>query len=138
MYKNKLINKYTKDGRILMHKELELNTTIMHKLANNINQFESIEYMDNRISKYTSQYGKCAILKQVLEYDEIYCHHKIPKSLGGTDKYDNLIIIHKDIHRLIHTVGKPIINYYLEKYSLNNTQINNINILRNKAGLQPI
>lgn len=138
MYKNKLINKYTKDGRILMHKELELNTTIMHKLVNNINQFESIEYMDNRISKYTSQYGKCAILKQVLEYDEIHCHHKIPKSLGGTDKYDNLIIIHKDIHRLIHTVDKPIINYYLEKYSLNNTQINNINILRNKAGLQPI
>lgn len=53
MYKNKLINKYTKEGRVLMHKELEMNTTIMHKLANNINEFESIEYMDNRISKYT-------------------------------------------------------------------------------------
>lgn len=54
MYKNKLINKYTKDGRVLMNKELQLNTTIMHKLASNVTDFESIEYRDNRISKYTS------------------------------------------------------------------------------------
>lgn len=138
MYKNKLINKYTKEGRILMHKELELNTTIMHKLASNVTEFESIEYMDNRISKYTSQYGKCAVLKTTLEYDEIHCHHKIPKYLGGTDKYDNLIILHEDIHKLIHAKDKNIINYYLEKYVLNNEQIDKVNSLRNQAGLQPI
>lgn len=138
MYKNKLINKYTKEGRVLMHKELELNTTIMHKLANNIIEFESIEYMGNRISKYTSQYGKCAILKLVLEYDEIHCHHKIPKYLGGTDKYDNLIIIHRDIHKLIHAKDKNTINYYLEKYNLNKEQLDKIDSLRKKAELQPI
>ena len=121
-----------------MHKELELNTTIMHKLASNITEFESIEYMDNRISKYTSQYGKCAILKTTLEYDEIHCHHKIPKYLGGTDKYENLIILHKDIHKLIHAKGKDIINFYLRKYSLNKEQIDKVNKLRYQAELQPI
>lgn len=138
MYKNKLINKYTKEGRVLMHKELEMNTTIMHKLANNINEFESIEYMDNRISKYTSQYGKCAVLKIVLEYDDIHCHHKVPKYLGGTDKYDNLIILHKDIHKLIHAKDKNTISYYVEKFDLNKNQIEKVNSLRKQAGLQPI
>lgn len=138
MYKNKLINKYTKEGRVLMHKELEMNTTIMHKLANNINEFESIEYMDNRISKYTSQYGKCAVLKIVLEYDDIHCHHKVPKYMGGTDKYDNLIILHKDIHKLIHAKDKNTISYYVEKFDLNKNQIEKVNSLRKQAGLQPI
>lgn len=138
MYKNKLINKYTKEGRVLMHKELEMNTTIMHKLANNINEFESIEYMDNRISKYTSQYGKCAVLKIVLEYDDIHCHHKVPKYLGGTDKYDNLIILHKDIHKLIHAKDKNAISYYIKKFDLNKNQIEKVNSLRKQAGLQPI
>ncbi len=138
MYKNKLINKYTKEGRVLMRKELEMNTTIMHKLANDINEFESIEYMDNRISKYTSQYGKCAVLKIVLEYDDINCHHKVPKYLGGTDKYDNLIILHKDIHKLIHAKDKNTISYYVEKFDLNKNQIEKVNSLRKQAGLQPI
>ena len=138
MYKNKLINKYTEEGRSLIHKELELNTTIMHKLASNINEFESVEYMDNRISKYTSQYGKCAVLKTTLEYDEIHCHHKIPKHLGGTDKYENLIILHEDIHKLIHAKDKNTINHYLKEYSLNKEQTNKVNKLRNQAGLQPI
>ncbi len=138
MYKVKSINKYTEHGRVLMHKELELSTTIMHKLANNISNTESIEYMDNRLSKYTAQYGKCAILKIILDYDEIHCHHKLPKQLGGTDNYNNLIIIHKDIHILIHSKSKKIIDQYLEIYNLNSEQINKINTLRTQANLEPI
>lgn len=110
----------------------------MHKLANNVSNTESVEYMDNRISKYTAQYGKCAVLGITLEYEEIHCHHKIPKHLGGTDNYDNLIIVHKGIHVLIHAKTKEIINQYLEIYNLNIEQINKINTLRVKANLAPL
>lgn len=36
----------------------------------------SVEYMDNRISLYVAQYGKCAITGQILALHEIHCHHK--------------------------------------------------------------
>lgn len=95
--------------------------------------------MNTWIIEYQNiQYGKCAVLKIVLEYDDIHCHHKVPKYLGGTDKYDNLIILHKDIHKLIHAKDKNTISYYVEKFDLNKNQIEKVNSLRKQAGLQPI
>ena len=47
--------------------------------------------MDNRISVYASQYGRCAVTRKVLWIDEIHCHHKKPKHLGGTDDYFDLV-----------------------------------------------
>lgn len=76
--------------------------------------YRTTAYNDNRISLYCVQYGKCAVTGRKLEIKEIHCHHKLPKYLGGTDKYKNLVIISEDVHRLIHTptnhvtVGKYI------------------------------
>jgi len=33
----------------------------------------------------------------------IHIHHLIPKSVGGSDKYDNLILLHDYCHRDVHT-----------------------------------
>ena len=49
--------------------------------------------MDNRVSLYAAQYGKCAVTGKVLWIDEIHCHHKKPISQGGTDEYKNLILL---------------------------------------------
>lgn len=62
--------------------------------------------MDNRISKYVAQKGKCSILGIVLDYEDIHCHHIHPRETGGTDKYDNLVIVHIDMHKLIHATKK--------------------------------
>ncbi|MBP1932038.1 group II intron reverse transcriptase/maturase [Ammoniphilus resinae] len=62
----------------------------------------SVEYMDNRLSRYSMQKGKCAITGIFLSAENVHCHHKVPVHLGGTDKFSNLIIIHKEIHTLIH------------------------------------
>ena len=51
----------------------------------------SVEYMDNRISLYAAQYGRCAVTGKELWLDEIHCHHKQPLCRGGTDKYMNLV-----------------------------------------------
>jgi 5-methylcytosine-specific restriction endonuclease McrA len=74
----------------------------------------SIEYNDNRISLYVAQKGKCFVSGKLLEIDEIHCHHKKPKAKGGGDEYKNLLILHKDVHRLIHLKDEDKI-YELEK-----------------------
>lgn len=48
--------------------------------------------------------GKCAITGKFLEYEEIHCHHIVPVKQQGTDKYSNLIIIHKNVHALVHAI----------------------------------
>ena len=83
-------------------------------------------------SKYSAQKGKCAITGKLLEYEEIHCHHIVPFKQQGTDKYSNLIIIHKDIHTLIHAVEEQVICKYLNVHNLTNEQLKKVNELRVK------
>lgn len=98
----------------------------------------SVEYMDNRISLYVVQYGKCAITGKILALNEIHCHHKKPVSQGGNDKYENLIILHKDIHRLLHATKEETIKAYLLQMQLTHKQKEKLNKLRQLANLQAI
>lgn len=50
---------------------------------------------------------------KLLEIDEIDCHHKKSKKNGGTDEHKNLVIIHKDVHRLIHAKDRETIDKYI-------------------------
>ncbi|NEQ84311.1 MAG: group II intron reverse transcriptase/maturase, partial [Moorea sp. SIO2I5] len=48
----------------------------------------------------------CPVCQQNLgNYDNTHLHHIIPKHLGGLDKYNNLIYLHKDCHYSIHALG---------------------------------
>lgn len=100
---------------------------------------QCIEYYDNKISLYSAQNGKCAISGIVFqEVDEIHTHHKIPKSQGGKDNYQNLILIRDDYHRLIHSSQKETIIDYIMKLQVDASQLRKINALRNKMGLKEI
>lgn len=70
---------------------------------------QSAEYNDNRISLYVGQYGKCYVLGNTLNVDEIHCHHKKPRALNGKDEYKNLVIVHANVHRLIHATDNETI-----------------------------
>lgn len=136
MHKKKSICKYTESGRAEIHQNLQFDDYVlwvMKQMIYSYNYTESIEFTDNKISLYASQYGRCAILGTVLDIDEINCHHKQPKSLGGKDNYQNLIILHKDVHRLIHAVEQETINKYLFILNLNKDQMKKVNSLRKKA-----
>ena len=66
----------------------------------------NIEYADNRISLYSAQKGKCAVTgEEFISKDEIHCHHKIPKSKGGIDSYQNSILVTATVHKLIHATN---------------------------------
>lgn len=141
MYKKKSICKYTESGRDEIHKNLKFDDYVlwvMKQLLYSYQYTDSIEFVDNKISLYASQYGKCAVLGTVLNIDDIHCHHKLPKSLGGKDNYQNLIIVQKDVHKLIHATQFETICKYLSILNLNKGQIRTINSLRKQARLEPI
>jgi 5-methylcytosine-specific restriction endonuclease McrA len=62
------------------------------------------------------------------------CHHIIPRENGGTDKYENLVIISPDIHGLIHATKSETIHLLLEKLELSKKQIARVNKFRVKVG----
>lgn len=95
---------------------------------------KSIEYYNNRIPLFSAQYGKCAVTGKELWIDEIHCHHKLPKHLGGTDEYSNLVIVHKEIHKLIHATSVDTINAILNLIMPTETMLEKINKLRIEAG----
>ncbi len=137
MYKKKTICKYTAEGREEIHRNLKFDETVMtvlHMLARAYLPNRSVEYMDNRVSLYAAQCGKCAVTGKVLWIDEIHCHHKKPLSQGGTDEYKNLIIIHIDVHKLIHATKPETIQAYLDKIKPNKSQLDKINKLRMLVG----
>lgn len=137
MYKKKTICKYTAEGRKEIHRNLkfdEMVMTVLHMLARAYLPNRSVEYMDNRVSLYAAQYGKCAVTGKVLWIDEIHCHHKKPISQGGTDEYKNLIIVHIDVHKLIHATKPETIQAYLNKIKPDKSQLDKINKLRVLVG----
>ena len=131
-------NKYTPEGRESIHKELQMDLSIMHALMRTHCGDRSIQFMDNRTSLYAAQHGKCAILRENLMLDDIHCHHKIPKALGGTDEYNNLVIVHEEVHRLIHATSKETIQKLLDSLKLDVQQIKKVNKLRELANLTKI
>ena len=137
MYKKKKICKYTAEGREEIHRNLKFDETVisvLHTLTRTYLPNRSVEYMDNRVSLYAAQYGKCAVTGKVLWIDEIHCHHKKPISQGGMDEYKNLIIVHIDVHKLIHATKPETIQAYLNKIKPNKSQLEKINKLRVLAG----
>ena len=54
--------------------------------------------------------------------------------MGGTDKYMNLIIVHRDIHRLIHATEPSTIAMYMNLFQLDKKALAKLNTLRVLAG----
>lgn len=138
--KNKVANLYTAKGRAEVHDMLAIrNKWIMVYMAENPVVGRSAEYNDNRISLFAAQWGKCAITGQeFLAPEEVHCHHKKPRKLGGTDKYANLVLVTKEVHTLIHASKPETISKYLAMLNLNSEQKGKLNNLRVMAGREPI
>jgi len=137
--KRRSVQKYTPEGRKEIHKNLGIDTGMLQALLRQQLYGRSAEYMDNRLSLYCAQYGKCAVTGQTFEMlEDIHCHHKLPRSKGGKDNYQNLTIVRKSVHLLIHATTQPTIEKYLALLTLNKSQLKKINKLRKEAGNMPI
>lgn len=139
MDKRRKINKFTPEGRELIHKNLEkVNMETLHYLMRHPVPYESIEYNDNRLSHYCASQGKCFITKEILTKDNIHCHHVIPRERGGTDEYGNLILISENVHILLHAKKNETIMRYLNLIRPTENQLAKINKYRLLLNLDTI
>lgn len=93
-----MICNFTAEGRAKIHNSLKaIDKSMLSYIMKNYIPNRTIEYNDNRISKFIAQYGKCAILGEELGINEWHCHHISPYYLSKDDSYSN-----QAIHQLIH------------------------------------
>lgn len=130
---------YSQKGRNDMHTKLKDNVIneIRELMEANIPN-RSVEYFDNRISRYSMKNGKCEITGEFLTAEFVHCHHYLPVSLGGTDEFKNLRILNKSVHILIHATKVQTIKKYLDMLQLNPTAIKKINDYRKMCNLESI
>jgi hypothetical protein len=55
--------------------------------------------------------------------------------MGGTDEFSNLVLIDKDVHKLLHARNLETIKFYLDLLGINATMLRKVNALRQKLGL---
>lgn len=133
------ITPFTEKGRKKIHKQLasyikyEINKLMKSNIPN-----RTIEYMDNRISRYSMKNGKCEITGQFLPAEFVHCHHHIPVNLSGTDKFNNLRILHKDVHKLIHATKDETIGRLINSLKLTDGQVKKVNQYRKSCNLELI
>lgn len=136
-FKQSICN-YTKEGRKLIHEKLKsINPNVLKYLVENPVKNESIEYNDNRISRYSGQNGCCFITKKPLFIGSIECHHKKPRKQGGKDNYNNLILVTYNVHKLIHATKQETIDKYLDaigRIFFDEKTLNKLNKFRSKVG----
>ena len=139
MDKRRKVNKFTPEGRMLIHKNLEtVNTEILHYLMRNPVPYQSIEYNDNRLSHYCANQGKCFITREILDKDNIHCHHITPRERGGKDDYGNLVLISENVHILLHAKRSETIAKYLRLVNPTESQLAKINKYREFLNLEKI
>lgn len=127
---------YVADDRVLLHENVKkADMNIVAYLMRNPIRGRSIEYNDNRLSKFVAQHGKCHVLKIPLSLDEIHCHHILPRHLGGGDGYANLVIVHKDVHLYIHAKDQKLMGKIRKDFKMDKATIGRADYLRKKAGM---
>jgi len=125
---------YTTEGRNKIHQNLRvINKQILAHVMKQFIPSRSIEYNDNRISRFIAQYGKCAVTGIELGLNDWHCHHKIPYHLTKDDSYGNLTILHKSVHPLIHLIDQEKIQLLLNSLKLNEKQLTEVNKLRKQC-----
>ena len=133
--KKRSVNPYSAEGRNGVHDNLRVSIGLMRFMMKQPLNGRSVEYVDNRISLFSAQWGKCAITGiEFTSLDSIHCHHITPRSKGGTDKYHNLVLILLPVHKLIHATQESTIAYYLKILNLSEKQLAKVNEYREKAG----
>jgi RNA-directed DNA polymerase len=78
----------------------------------NFKMRDTLQMKKRLLILWSEQAGKCPCCKQSIEEEERWhVHHILPKCKGGKDTLDNLVLVHPNCHRQIHsqnlTVVKP-------------------------------
>ncbi|MFR5263811.1 group II intron reverse transcriptase/maturase [Clostridium sp.] len=126
---------YTEEGRKTIHHNLKSMSAYLTQHYLQLGQYgRNVELFDNSISLIAGQGGLCGISRKQLEIGHMECHHKVPKFMGGTDEYKNLIWLNYEAHKLVHAREENIINKYLNMLNLDEKGLKRLNVLRRLVG----
>ena len=129
---------YTTSGRSYMHDDLSIDTKLMHDLMRR-NTTGSLELVDNMMSLFSAQNGRCPVVgKPFVEVEGIFCHHIVPKCRGGDDSYHNLILINKVVTPLLREISKEAAKTLIKELGIKKKGIGKVNYLRHRLGLESI
>ena len=135
MGKKRSINKYTPEGRIDIHDNLQINKRLLCDLMRQPLFARSAEYADNRLSLFSAQWGKCGVTGRTFESaGDIHCHHITPRSKGGSDKYSNLVLVLKPVHKHILPSVPETIADYIQRLNVDKCRVSKRKRLREQAG----
>ncbi|MFE4895046.1 group II intron reverse transcriptase/maturase [Peribacillus butanolivorans] len=130
---------YTVRGRAKIHNNLKaINKRVLSNVMKKFIPNRTIEYNDNRISKFIAQYGRCAITGVELGANDWHCHHKNLFHLSKDDRFSNLTVLHEAVHRLVHLKDIEKIKFLLNSFELNKKQKEKVNELRKQCGNRAI
>ena len=139
MPQKRCVCRYTEEGRRELHDSLRINVMQMLALMRQPLYGRSAEYADNRISLFSAQWGKCAVTGRAFQsLADIHCHHKNPRERGGSDRYENLVLVCEPAHKLIHATQDETIRRYMSVLCLDKEQMDSLNRLRKKANLKSL
>lgn len=132
-------NIYSVNGRRKIKKQTTLPLRWVNELiAKSKYTSNNVDYINNRIQHYVDDGGKCFVTGTLLKPNDVHCHHVVPKTHGGNNHYDNLVIVHHTVHKLIHSNNTEFIKQSIDDLDITSHQIKKLNLLRQKAGNKPI
>lgn len=139
MAKRSIVCSYTKEGRAPIHTELNLNQYVLKGLREKISVGHSTEYHDSKISLFSAQKGKCAISgEEFADAEHVAVWLKVPRVLGGFERYKNMVLIHKKYLILLQELPQAVIKDLIKTLNITKKMLVKINSLREQANLSAI
>ena len=137
MYQGNKINYFDAKSRNVFYQDLKIhNEYMIYNLLVNPYLEETVEFNDNIIPVFCGQLGKYKITNDyMLNINNI---EVIKINTKGTDKYDNIIIVNKQVAKLLKIKGDDIIENIRYKNGLNKIQLDKINKIRKENNLSLI
>lgn len=134
-YKRREVNKYVRK-----YSDIEncISYEVMKSMMENAHLYPTLEMADNALSRYISQKGKCAVTHNALTASDMVCQHIKPCKGERNDTYKNLIILSKDVSKLVGATKTTVIGKILADLPLTEEMQNKINKLRKHRELEEI
>ncbi|MEG1275525.1 MAG: HNH endonuclease signature motif containing protein [Ruthenibacterium sp.] len=94
------------------------------------------DFTDNdacRMAAYFVQDGKCYVTDEILQAGQREPHHRTPRWCGGKDVPENLILLNRIVHLMVHTRSATEFETLLARHPLTAQQLSMVNQLRIEA-----
>ena len=90
-----------------------------------------------RMAAYFIQDGKCYVTGMPLQPGQRQLHHRKPRCFGGEDVPENLILLNRTVHSMIHAAAPEAFDKLLAQFPLSGPELALVNQLRYEAHCAP-